>query len=286
MCVCGGVESGVTTSSLAPDASDHGCGPVDMHRSSCATWVGREPLRLVRERTSRQCSTDRGIPVSRHLGKAFSDNPIVRRVRVLLVEDHDFTRSTVAAALRSENCVVSSVPTARDAMAAAQEQDVDCALVDLNLGPGPNGIDVAYGLREEDPSVGIVIMTTYEDPRLLAGAQRALPSGALYVVKSDLRSTAQMRAAIDSAMSQACAKAGRTTRRLPLSDTQIEILRMVAEGLTNAEIAKRRVVTERAVQTALTRILRALNIEPTEGQHSRVLLVQAYNSLTGNDSAH
>lgn len=171
-------------------------------------------------------------------------------------------------------------------MAAAQEHDFDCALIDLNLGPGPNGIDVAHGLREEDPHVGIVIMTTYEDPRLLSGAQRALPSGALYVVKDDLRSTAQMRSAIDSAMTQASTKGGRTTRRLALSDTQIEILRMVAEGLTNAEIAKRRVVTERAVQTALTRILRALNFEPTEGQHSRVLLVQAYNSLTGNGSAH
>lgn len=168
-------------------------------------------------------------------------------------------------------------------MAAAQEHDFDCAVVDLNLGRGPNGIDVAYGLREEDPSVGIVIMTTYEDPRLLSGAQRALPSGALYVVKDDLHSTAQIRATVDTAMNQASSSTRRSTRRVPLSDTQIEVMRMVAEGLTNSEIAKRRGVTERAAQTALTRILRALNIAPTEGQHSRVLLARAYQGLTSND---
>lgn len=220
-----------------------------------------------------------------HRDPKYGDNSLVKRVKVLLVEDHDFTRSTVASALRSEECLVTSVPTARDAMAAAQEFDFDCAVIDLHLGPGPTGIDVACGLREEAPNVGLVIMTTYTDPRLLSGEQRPLPPGALYVVKSDMRSTAQIRATIDMAVRQGCTKTGRASHRLPLSGTQIEILRMVSEGLTNAEIAKRRVVTERAVQTALTRTMRALNIEPVEGQNARVLLVQAYHSLTSNDRA-
>lgn len=209
----------------------------------------------------------------------------MKRVKVLLVEDHDFTRSTLTAALRAEDCTVSSVPTARDAIAAARDHDFDCALIDLNLGPGPTGIDVAHGLRDHHPSIGIAVLTTYEDPRLLSGVQRPLPPGALYLVKSDLPSTARVRAAVDLAISQAGSSMQPNTRRLPLSDTQIEILHLVADGLTNAEIAKRRVVTERSVQTALQRILRALKIEPVDGQHSRVLLVRAFHALTSSDRA-
>lgn len=70
----------------------------------------------------------------------------VRRLRVMLVEDNDFTRSTVASSLREEDCdVVAAVATARDAMLAAESHDIDCAVIDLHLGQGPSGIDVPMG---------------------------------------------------------------------------------------------------------------------------------------------
>lgn len=206
----------------------------------------------------------------------------MRQVRVLLVEDHDFTRATVAAGLRAEQClIVASVPSARDAMRAVNEHQIDCAVIDFDLGLGPTGLDLAHRLREHDPEMALVLLTTYRDPRLNSGNERPLPRGAQYVVKDDVRSTSQLREVIDIALGEVSRPVPQRAGRLPLTDTQMEILRMVADGLTNAEIARRRGVTERSVQAALTRILSAVDIEPAPGVSPRVQLVQYYHSVGG-----
>lgn len=213
-------------------------------------------------------------------------NAPMRQVRVLLVEDHDFTRATVAASLRAEQCrVVASVPSARDAIRALDDHQIDCAVIDLNLGMGPDGLDLAHRLREHDPDIGIVLLTTFKDPRLLANNRRSLPSGTVYLVKDDVRSTSQLRDAIDTALNGAAMQTSTSTSsmptRIPLTDTQVEILRMVAAGLTNAEIAQRRGVTARSVQTAMARILTNAQIEPEPGVDVRVQLAAYYQSLAG-----
>lgn len=204
----------------------------------------------------------------------------MRRIRVLLVEDHDFTRSTLAATLRAEDfVVVASVSTARDALLAVNEHDVDCAVIDLNLGRGPSGIDVAYGLREHDPRIGILLLTAFADRRLHSGDERPLPLGAHYAVKHDIRSSAQLRDAVHIALGVATAPPSSSTARLPLSDTQMETVRMLDEGLTNAEIAKRRGVSERTVQTTIGRIVTSLKLNPAPGQNPRVLILRACRGL-------
>lgn len=210
----------------------------------------------------------------------------MRHLRVLLVEDHDFTRTTVAASLRGEQCrVVASVPSARDALRAIEDHQVDCAVIDLNLGMGPNGLDLAHRLREHDPNIGIVLLTTFKDPRLLPGDHRPPPTGTVYLTKDDVRSTSQLREAVDAALTLVekgtRTSASKAPTRAPLTDTQLEILRMVAEGLTNAEIAERRGVTARAVQTAMTRILTNAQIEPDPRVNVRVQLVKYFQSLGG-----
>lgn len=204
------------------------------------------------------------------------------QVNVLLVEDNDFTRSTVAAALRAEQCqVVASVASAREAIDAARTQDIDCAVLDLDLGRGPSGIDLAYALRKEDPDLAIVILTSFADPRLNSDAERPMPPRAVYAVKDDVHSTAQLREQVDVACGMRRLDAAHTARSVPLTDAQVEVLRLVAEGCTNAEIARRRVVSERSVEAAVARILRRLNITPGEGENSRVLLTGAYYALIG-----
>ena len=220
------------------------------------------------------------------VGRLSGQNGFMRQIRVLLVEDHDFTRTTVAASLHSEQCkVVASVPSARDALRAIEDHQVDCAVIDLNLGMGPTGLDLAHKLREHEGSLGIVLLTTFKDPRLLTGDRRSLPPGTVYLVKDDVRTTSQMRAAIETAVENITGKANKSalkhTNRLPLTDTQMEILRMVAEGLTNAEIAHRRGVSARAVQAAMTRILTNAQIEPEPGVDVRVQLARYFTSLGG-----
>lgn len=206
------------------------------------------------------------------------------------MEDHDFTRTTVAASLRTEQCkVVASVASARDALRAVDDHQIDCAVIDLNLGMGPNGLDLAHRLRDHDPAIGIVLLTTFKDPRLLKVDLQPLPSGTVYLLKDDVRTTSQMREAIETALDNVITKvktpAQTKPTRIPLTNTQMEILRMVSEGLTNAEIAQRRGVSTRSVQTAMTRILANAQIETEPGVNVRVQLVKYYQSLTGNSGA-
>ena len=200
----------------------------------------------------------------------------------MLVEDNDFTRSTVASSLREQDCdVVASVATSKEAMLAIDGLDVDCAVIDLHLGSGPTGIDVAHGLRQHDASIGIVILTSFSDPRLLSSSPRPLPQGTVYAVKDEVRTTAQLRDLIDQACGDGSRPVISVSGRVPLTDLQVELLRMVADGLTNGEIAKRRVVSERSVETALARVMKALAIEPEPGENPRVLMAQAYYALAG-----
>lgn len=166
------------------------------------------------------------------------------------------------------------------------------AVVDLDLGEGPTGIDLAHGLRRHDPNVSLVMLTSYGDPKW-AGVRKEPPIGARWVVKSEVNDASVLQGAIEAALSDPHAAAneagggppsGTGAGKSPISDAQMQVLRLVAAGHTNAEIAKRRSLTEDAVNKAITRLLRQLDIKVDETSNARVLLTRAYNQITGSVS--
>lgn len=207
--------------------------------------------------------------------------PVIRPL-VLVVEDNAFTRVTVETALVSEGCTVVSVGTAREALTAGR---VDCAVIDLHLGRGPTGVDVAQKLRRSNPGVGIVILTSFADPRLMGTKQPRLPERSVYVLKNELDSTSQLRQFVDLAMGATPWPRTVLPDRVRLSDTQIDTLRMLAEGCTNAEIARRRGVAVRTVEITLARIAATLGVQAKASENVRVLLAQAYFSMIGGGHA-
>ena len=111
----------------------------------------------------------------------------MNRAKVLVVEDDNFTRSTLVAAIRTQGIeVVGSASNARDALAIQARYAPDIAMLDFDLGPGPTGIDVAHALRSRQPNIGILILSTFRDPRLLSTKLPPLPSGSLYLCKQDI----------------------------------------------------------------------------------------------------
>ncbi|MFY9220159.1 MAG: response regulator [Candidatus Nanopelagicales bacterium] len=179
---------------------------------------------------------------------------------VLLVEDDDFTRSTLAAALQSHGIkVVAAVGTAREALAMKHLPEV--AVIDLDLGLGPNGIDVAVALREHDPLIALVLLTSYEDPRLIDTALPTLPRGIRYLRKRDVNNVNEVVSAIHDAANSPLAI--QRLEALALTEPQLEILRGVAEGLSTAEIARRRGVTDKAVEGIITRLCEHFDLPPT-----------------------
>ncbi len=174
-------------------------------------------------------------------------------------------------------------------MPLAHEGRPDAAILDLDLGKGPTGIDVAHGLRRMLPQVGIVLLTSYEEPRFM-GSNRMPPHGTQYVVKRRMGDLSTLDAALDTAVQAATdgshSHEGALTGHLPrgtapLSDTLLEIARLVAAGYTNAEIARRQSITEASVGKAVARIIRQLGIHAGPDQNQRVLLAIAYRELAG-----
>ena len=131
------------------------------------------------------------------------------------------------------------------------------------------------------PTIGIVLLTSYADVRLI-GAQRELPVGSVALVKRMLEEPEQLNAALTMSLDiPAASKRTDAVSRVHLSDGQTEILRLVANGFSNAEIARRAHLSESAVIKALGRLLDQLSIDPKPGENNRVLLTQAYFHMTG-----
>lgn len=204
--------------------------------------------------------------------------------RVLVVDDDDFTRTLVASLVEAlGHQVVGRTSTVTEAMAVAHETAPNLAVLDLDLGEGPTGIDLAHGLRRLSARMAIVMLTSYGDPTWM-GQRREPPVGARYVIKGSVNDTHVLADAIAAALADPMSKEASVTASTPLNEGQWEVLRLVAAGHTNAEIARRRSLTEDAVNKAITRLVRQLEIDVGKTDNSRVLLTQAYNRLTGRAS--
>lgn len=202
-------------------------------------------------------------------------------IAVLLVEDDNFTRSTLAAALERHGIdVPHALSSAREAMALVHLPDV--ALLDLDLGPGPTGIDLAIALRERAPAIGVVLLTSYDDPRLLAADLPPAPRGTRYLRKREVSDvTMVVTSIIGAARNPMEVTATERTERIDLSDSQVDVLRGVAEGLSTAEIAHRRGVSDKAVEKAITQLCARFGLERLPTHNQRVRLAAEYHALSG-----
>jgi ActR/RegA family two-component response regulator len=102
----------------------------------------------------------------------------------MLVEDDEFTRATIKTALLSQGLdIVHDTATVKDGIEFAKMNRPDIAVLDYNLGKGPNGIDLANQLRKSQPDIGIVLLTAFLNPAELDSKIAQLPLGSRYLVK-------------------------------------------------------------------------------------------------------
>jgi CheY-like chemotaxis protein len=106
------------------------------------------------------------------------------KLNVMLVEDDDFTRSTVKSALVGQGLnIVYDTALVKEGIEFAKKNRPDVAVLDYNLGKGPNGIDLANQLRKMQPEIGIVLLTAFLNPAELDSKISQLPAGSRYLVK-------------------------------------------------------------------------------------------------------
>jgi CheY-like chemotaxis protein len=106
------------------------------------------------------------------------------KLNVMLVEDDDFTRATVKSALQGQGLnIVYDTAFVKEGIEFAKKNRPDVAVLDYNLGKGPNGIDLANQLRKIQPEIGIVLLTAFLNPAELDTKIAQLPAGSRYLVK-------------------------------------------------------------------------------------------------------
>lgn len=200
-------------------------------------------------------------------------------LRVLVLEDDPFTRLSVVGALRHFGFdVVAEEAEPGRAIERALAVKPEVAMLDIHLGKGATGLDVAKQLRRGNPRIGIVLLTSFEDPRLLGPSLPPVPKGAVYLTKRSVQNLALLKAAVDEASAAALGNSEpeNVSAFGRLSDIQIETLRLVAQGLSNSEIAKRRFVTEKSVEVTISRVMKSLGISAGEGLNQRVHIAGIY----------
>jgi DNA-binding NarL/FixJ family response regulator len=206
---------------------------------------------------------------------------------VLVLEDDAFTRLSIVSALRHSGItVVTESGVAGEAVIDAERTLPHVAVLDLHLGKGPTGIDVARSLRRNNPRIGIVMLTSYDDPRLLDTSLPALPAGTQYVTKKSVTDVGVLVDAINASLSATAVRPSRVDENslAALTDVQVEILAMIAEGASNQEIAKRRFTSEKSVEATIARIARTLKISKDATSNQRVQLTLAYLRARGIDT--
>ena len=202
-------------------------------------------------------------------------------LRAMVVEDDNFTRLSLVAALEQRGITVAlQTASGAEAVTASKNTPISVALLDLHLGSGPTGIDVAIALRSRNPNIGIVFLTTYKDPRLIESNLPNLPEGAIYLNKLEMNSTVAIAGQISLAVLKPLTRRtfpwSRTSPLAALSTLQIEIMKEIAQGLSTTEIARSRGVSEQAIDKSISRISKHLGIPKSADTNQRVQIVRAY----------
>ncbi|MGO4462015.1 response regulator [Streptomyces sp. M-16] len=191
-------------------------------------------------------------------------------IRILLADDHPVVREGLRGMLSAEPDLevvaeASNGPQA-EALAARLLPDLDLILMDLRM-PGGDGVESIARISAAGLPVRVVVLTTYEDDRDILRAVEAGAAGYLLKDMERAELAGAVRAAVRGETVLAPSVAGRLLDRLRtrperprLSDREVAVLRLVAEGATNAEIGRRLFVAESTVKTHLLRVFGKLEV--------------------------
>jgi len=214
-----------------------------------------------------------------------SDQDIRSTRRILLVEDEVFIAGLLAEILERAGFAVRRAEDVLAARRLVRTFDPDVALLDINLGPGPNGIDLAHYLDRAHPDIALIFLTRHPDHRSAGFDIADIPARACFLRKDMLGEFDVLMRAIDAVVrgrSNEYRDDRRDDRPLRgLTSRQLEALRLASLGLSNRAIARERGITERAAEKLLQSALQTLEVPEDADMNRRVEGVRRYVAAAG-----
>jgi DNA-binding NarL/FixJ family response regulator len=219
----------------------------------------------------------------------------VQTSRVLVINDDSFELTTMASALRLHSInVVGEASNKLVAENLFRSLQPEIVLIDLQFS-GEEAIGLLQKMRKVDPNLGIVITTYSPDLRLFGLLEKNIPLGSKLILKRSISDLSVITYALNESVKSAVDGSGMTWINLhklipeesfitiltQLTDIQIETLRLVAQGLSNSEIARVRYVSEKSVEQIVARIAQHLSIAPDRRRNLRVALTGEYFKWLG-----
>ena len=206
-------------------------------------------------------------------------NVAQKTIRVLLVEDDDFTRNVVREMLVASGIEVEQVASVAQAIESLDGFDPHVVVTDLDLGHGPDGADLLTKISDERPWIGMVVMTAHASPELAINDASRIPEHAGYIVKSELHSIQKLITLIEESIIMPGNFKGNEDaidEKITITSTQAEILRLIADGLSNASIAQTRGISLRAAEALVQRTFAALGVNGNPEINPRVVAVRMW----------
>ena len=212
-------------------------------------------------------------------------------IKLLLVEDDQVILTMMTKAVEAEGFkVVAGASSAMSAMESFNKSQPDVAVLDIELGAGPTGIDLANKMRKINHRIAIVFCTSYKDIRFVKNESHYYPSHTVLLKKADIVNLQKFSSAIYEAIELVRdsdeSKADQLTEKFykNLTTLEIELLTMVASGVSNKNIAKQRGISVKSCENAIARLAKKLGVPATENSNQRVLLTRKYFVLSGKST--
>ncbi|GAA2695820.1 response regulator [Actinoplanes palleronii] len=188
-------------------------------------------------------------------------------IRILLVDDHPVVRMGLRGMLDAEPdlTVIGEASSGAEGADLALRERPDIVLMDLRM-PGGDGVEATGRILAADPGIRVMVLTTYESDRDILRAIEAGASG--YLLKDAtpaelaeaVRAAARGETVLAPSVASTLVRQVRSPAPPALSARETEVLRLVAAGLTNADIGKRLFIAEATVKTHLLRVFNKLDV--------------------------
>ena len=201
--------------------------------------------------------------------------------KVLIVEENLFVRQLMFDLISNLGYECETASDYKEAIKLSSTFSPDLVITELDFGSKPTGVDLITTLIKEFPKVQLIALTAYTSPTLIDSKVKSFPSRVQYILKNRFTKDTFFKEIIQNALehkTKSDLHSSKPSDAIFLSETQAELLKLMAQGLSNQAIAKKRGTTLRAVEALVNRTFEALKLNENATTNLRVEAVKLWNS--------